>query len=422
MDLQHRWESGGLCSDGWLERLNIGSDYGWNAGLHGLYAISEEWENSYRLGYEGSSQREFSAFERIEGRRNDERINLSNQLKLGEDSPLKLTWASDFTRQSAEHTGLAKAYRDHEYTWKNDLRTALEYGSFTTSAMGGLDLQEQLYEEILTQGQRSYAGLYTIWQETADDSAAVDARTIKYRFDTPDENDLNDRDELRHIITFRAGKRLWQGFGFQLELKADLNHLVYIYRPRSAENRWTRVFTLSCAVPWQDGWMENMARFTVVGNYTVYDYPPAKTELSRVYRIFSVQDTLRIGINSNWSVKLGNVLIFDEHGRFHWEDWTEDVSEDGFNTSTSLLLNYNERKFQCGFGWRVYQRYSWLHLRGDERMRADAVRSHGPAISLNADPADRLHVEFNASVLEVTDRNRAVYRLPDIRCIMSWKL
>ena len=422
LDLQHDWGSGRLNGEGWLDRLNTGSDYGWNTDLNGLYAISEEWENSYRLGYDRSSQREFSAFDQIEGRRSDERINLANRLKVGIDSPLKFIWASNFTRQSTEHTGLAKEYRDHEYTWKNDLRTTIKYSSFMTSAMGGLDLQEQRYEAILIQGRRSNLGLYTIWQGSSDDSAAVDTRVIKYRFDTPDENDLNDRDELRYILSLRVGKRLMEGLGFQLELKADLNHLVYIYRPRSAENRWTRVFTLACGVPWQYGRFRNMARFTVVGNYTVYDYPPAQTELSRVYRIFSVQDTLRIGINRNWSVKLGNVLMLDEHGRFHWKDWTEDVSEDGINTSTSLLLNYNDRKLNCGIGWKLYHRYSRLHLRDGERVRGDAVRSQGPVVSIGAEPADRLQVDFRASILEVHEKSRTVYRLPDVRCVLSWKL
>ncbi len=423
MDIQCQWSDAVLQADGWLNRLNVGNDYSWTAAMNGEHSFTQEADDQYNVSFSSTSQREFSASEiGAEGQRYDERLDISNRLTGGKISSMQVTWKSDLSRQRTAHSELTREYTDHQFTWENDISAVHEYEGFRTALTAGLDLQEQQYADALVQGQRNYLGIYTMLAGSFVDSSAIEARVINYRFDTPDENDLNDRDELRYHIVFRTGKKLLPGLGLRVKLEADLHHLVYIFRPRSAENRWSRLFRLSCELPWQDGNVTNISRFSVVGNYNVYDYPPAENELSRAYRFFNAEDTLQFKIHPRWDLTLGAALLLDEHGCFRWDEWVEDISENGYNLSTSLMAHYKTDGVLIGFGWKLNQRYSWLHVSGGEKVRGDAVRSDGPSIQLQVDPAERLHVEFSGHVLRVDDRHRRAYNLPDIRCSLTWLL
>ncbi len=422
LNLLGNWRGNNLRADGWLNRLNVGNDFGWSASISGEHAFSGEAGDMYTVSYRENGQREFSVSEESEGRRRDERLNISNRLSGGGDSPFRMVWDSEFSRQRIEHSGLPREYTDHEFLLENDVKVVYGGGGFRGAVTGGLDLQEQQYEDALIQGRRSYMGIYAALLSSFLDSSAVEARVINYRFNTPDENDLNDRDELRYLLVLRAGKKLLPGLGARVKMEADLHHLVYIFRPRSAENRWSRMFSLSCELPWEEGSVKNISRFSMVGNYNVYDYTPADVELSRVYRFFSVDDTLQIQVHPRWELMLGTELLVDEHGRFRWDDWVEDISENGYSLTTSFMTYYNVHGLRAGFGWKTHHRYSWLHVEGDDRMRGDAVRSQGPALYLRADPAERLNVVLNGQVLHVNDSRRGNFDLPDVRCSLTWML
>jgi len=409
-------------ADGWLNYLNTGSEFGWSAKMDGVYEISSEANDIYELTFERSSRREFSPYELIEGRRNDESLNIFNRLGSSRTEPLQMTWDSELARKRASHSGSVRERRDHEFTWENELHLVYSRSGLRTTTLAGLDLQEQQYENALIQGQRTYLGLHTVKFNALLDSVAFEARVIKYRFDTPDEDDRNDRDELRYLLTIRAGEKITSNLGVRLKLETDLHHLVYILRPRSAENRWSRLFSFSCELPWRDDPVTNIARFTVAGNYNVYDFPPSDTDLSHVYRHFSYEDTLRFTVHTRMELELGTSVLIDEHGRFRWDDWALDISENGYSMSASFTGAYKTEDLRFGLGWKTHHRYSWLHQSGGGKIEGDNIRSDGPVLSLKAAPADRLRVDLSGQVLRVRHRSRSPYNLPDIRCSLSWML
>ncbi len=420
LNLKDDWASGELRAGGWLDRLPGGNNYKWDTALYGNHSFPGGAGDHFTVSFAHSDRREYSATGPV-GRRSDEQLHLNNRLVSARSTPLQLGWDSELTRQRISRTNPETGYSDLEFVWENGVDLTWRSNRLSGIASGGVDLQEQQYDEALTQARRTHLGFTTTYRRSPDDSAGIDARVIRYRADTPDEADKNDRDELRYIVAVRAGLGLAPGFGLRVELSADLHHLVYIFDPRSEDNRWSRLFSLACELPWQDGPLDNAARFAVVSNYTDYDYPPFDTTFSRAYRSFTASDTLKLAIWRMLNLEVDLSALIDEHGRLNWQEWVEDISETGYGLTAAVIPTWASPDYSLGIGWLVHRRHTTLCYE-DEKIDGESVHSHGPVATIRTPSTSRLKAELTGSVLWVEDRKRGSYRLPDIRCTLTWSL
>ena len=448
-----RWTAGfdgandnnNLQTNGWLDRFPDGNDYGWSAVLRGDYAFSDQGYDSFTMLYSGDDRRQSFSLAETESRRYDETLILSNHLTTSEQeypssrpADWSMSWDSEMIRQRTTHSGDRIDYSNQEFMWRNDLHlgwliSRVVFGNIT----GGIDLQQQQYAGSMTQGRRTHIGMISQYTPSSSDSLSLETHAIRYRYDTPDESDYNDRDELRYMIAVRYGKKLTPQFDIKLRLEVDLHHLLYIYRARSGENRWTRLLMLVAELPWNNEPVNNIARFAVTSHYTNYDYSPATESMSRVYRSFTAGDTLHIAFSHRFDCEADFALTIDDHGRFRWNDWVEDVSEDGYSYTIALKPSGTVGDYRIGAGWSWHRRLTTLHLASDgtgssgETVEGENIRSTGPLFSF-AFPASRyagpsgeryskgLRVELTGSILWVDDRLRGSYRLPDIHLLLLW--
>jgi len=419
-DLSRDLDGGSLTANGWFERLKAGSEHGLFGDLSGKYKFIGGGQDRYKVFFKRNEHAEYGLVSGSRGYRRDENFSLTNHLVSDEDASFQVSWDSNLSNQVISHTGLPLEYKDREFAWQNEIGTNLMLSGFITGFIAGIDIQEQRYNEAVAQGRRNYFSLESTTAETFLDSATINARIIKYRYDTPDINDSNDRDELRYLISLNGAKKLTSELGFRFRIETNLHHLVYIYSMRSAENRWTRVFSLSCELPWQRGSFSNNCRFAIVSTYTVYDFPESDSDLSRVYRFFSAEDTLSIDLSNSFRLECRSALLLDEHGRFRWAEWKEDVSEDGYSLSASLIPVYHNGDVILGAGWETHHRYSWQHQADGSKVGRESVISYGPVMYIKSNPTTRLVVEMSSSVLHVKDRFRGSYNLPEITCSLTW--
>ncbi len=410
----------GLRGEGWFENLPSGNDFSWSVAYRGEHGLIGEAVDRLSARISHSRQREFAFGGGRLDRRIDEDIQLTNRLTSGASSPLRLAWNSEFRRRRSSHRSPLGSYDDREFNWRNGLEVDWGTGSFATRLSGGIDLQEQQYAGGLTQGRHTRLGLTVWFYGSSSDTLSLTTATTKYRFDTPDKADYNDRDELRYKVELLGRWMITPRFSFRADFAADLRHLVYIYRPRSGENRRERSFRLGAALPWNDVNLVNVARFTVTSRYTDYDFPPADESLSRVYRAFSAADSMRVNLPGGGYVKISSALVLDDHGRLRWEDWIEDISEDGYSFTLAVAPVYEWKGCRWGFGWSWHRRETRLHL-GDGRTEpGESILSSGPVFSVASLRKRPFHAELTGRVLEVSDRLRGSYRLPDVTCSLVW--
>ncbi|MGE5499839.1 MAG: hypothetical protein ACM3Q2_17335, partial [Syntrophothermus sp.] len=141
----------------------------------------------------------------------------------------------------------------------------------------------------------------------------------KLRYDTPSEENFDDRDELMSIFRVLYLKKLTPYFNTFLNLEANLNHVVYIFAERSSNNNFMRFLKLSTGGDYKGQAITSKNTFEVSANYTVYDYEDVNPNFrSFSFRQMSMQDSTTIMLARKLAFNAFGYLKFSEQGDFNW--------------------------------------------------------------------------------------------------------
>lgn len=407
-------------SDGWIDFFEDKNDHGFAAEIFGEWGDSTLINNRFRSGYFTKNNQEITpGISRYGSRINDELL-LNNVLESRISPMWKFKWDSELNRKKSLNENTGNEY--YEFQWENNLETTWKGEFLHFMGFGGIDLQEQEYNHGLSQGRRTKLGLLFNLRETLLDSIGLRMLAIGYRFNTPDKLDFNDRDELRYQVSLDLGKNISSFSGIILTLQTDLRHFVYLYRSRSAENRWTRLFQLTVAIPWKNSLINNHAKFSVTSNYTVYDFEEVDLQQSRVFRFLTCSDSLLLIFNRNLRVTINAKVIIDEHGRFSWDKWKADLSDKGYSYDVAVLPEYSQEYFNLAIGWGWSKREVKFQRGSTGNIADEMVKSHGPIINLQTLNSSNFRGEVVVNIRYIEDVDHRNYSLPEAMVILTWMI
>ena len=324
----------------------------------------------------------------------------------------RLMWHTSLSRSALD---FRYASEDQKYETGEAFLSSQNYGAFTLIAPDN-------------QGIYTNLNINTQWRVSHTDSLGFYAGIQRYRYDTPDPENFDDRDELRYrfriqeIHTFSSELRL------RTRLNLNLLHFVYIFGERSADNNWTRILRFNPSVIWTPSNKVRMTQTTEVLINTVdFDYEALDPAVkSYLYRKFSIEDSLWIQLLPKTSVHLYYEFELDENGKFLWKDWLEQKLIDRKNQSFSIYLNYSpSRSLKLVSGYTLYFRQGYRYAIGvnskqQKEMTID-FRSSGPTLRLEY-LGKRLALFVNGNIIgtRILDQKKQVLTRLDLN--MSWKL
>jgi hypothetical protein len=187
-----------------------------------------------------------------------------------------------------------------------------------------------------------------------------------FRYDTPSSLNDDDRDELLQILRFFL--RIKMSREIEIEVPLDLNnqHLVYIFSTRSVNNNWNKIIKLSPSITFENSRVKNKARFSVLANYTIYDFESQVSVVkSYIFRQFYLSDSISFPIFDRISFDGNFQLIFSESGRLRWKEFKERPIIFISTREYSFKLNYslNDRaKFSLGYHLFEERRFRFVEL------------------------------------------------------------
>ena len=264
------------------------------------------------------------------------------------------------------------------------------------------------------------------WRIQATDSIMVTSRLQRFRYDTPDPDNFDDRDELRYRLNAHYIHQFSPQLTAHLYLSMHLTHYVYIYGQRSADNNWTRILRLSPAIVWnvRPGWQWSHTA-TVLANYVAYDFESIFPNVrSFLYRKFQYETRTNIDITSRSNVVLTYRIELDENGKFIWEDWVEQKLID--RNSHTFVAAYTYRPLQrlrLKGGYNLFIRRGYRYMFhpsiGQQREMNTDFNTHGPFLSLDFQN-QRLRVAVRASTIATRTLTVQHQTLTRIDGTMSW--
>ena len=219
------------------------------------------------------------------------------------------------------------------------------------------------------------------------------------RYDTPSQENFDDRDELNYLIYF--GYKYDNLRNLQLINSVDINlyHTVYILAEKSSNNNWNRVIRFtskSYFTPFKA--LRTNNSFSVLANYTVYDFEDLiSTVKSYSFRQFDFKDSTNLDISRYFGLDLfGEVKLYDR-GELNWREFAEkplNYFEDRiFNTR----LNYFYTKdIVVSGGYRFYEQRRFNYVSGVKTFDS-SIKTYGPVGQLRMYISNKSYIEMVAS-------------------------
>lgn len=231
--------------------------------------------------------------------------------------------------------------------------------------------------------------LRTKWRYNRTDSLLFTSNLQRYRYDTPDEDNFDDRDELRIRSFLQSIHYLSSDIRLKLTLSLNMFHFVYIFGEKSADNNWTRILSFKPQMIWKP---RPNIRFSqtaeILANYVAYDYEELlPSTRSFLYRKFRLEDSCQVQITPQTQMSAFYRLELDETGKFAWDHWKEQKLSDRLSHSITLSLKHHLLKsvmITPGYTFFIRDgyRYQANTLGLIERNKNLDFQSHGPTISI----------------------------------------
>jgi len=263
------------------------------------------------------------------------------------------------------------------------------------------------------------------------DSMMTNFSISRYRYDTPDEDNYDDHDELRINAGISQIHHFNELMAIRLNLGINLKHLVFIFGERSADNNWMRIFRLSPEVVFVPTrtfqWVQSLE---VLANYVDYDFDASfnPTDIrSYVFRKFSMQHVWRYQLSRAILLNLNYRLELEENGKLIWDRWKETIITTRRNHYVRASVDYvptPSLTFSTGFV--LYERKENFKIYessvGSNAPNRNDYLSFGPSVKVIYAPHPRLNFLLTAIRRFIDRVEQNQYNVNNINLSLSWYL
>lgn len=145
----------------------------------------------------------------------------------------------------------------------------------------------------------------------------------KLRYDTPSEENFDDRDELLSIVRLRYTRQFTPFFEGFLNTEGTYNQTVYIFSQKSSNNNINRILKLAAGGAYRGANLISVNSFEVSANYTVYDFQDLNPNIkSYSFRQFTASDSTNYSFNKKLKLSLYGYVKLSEQGDLKWNEFT----------------------------------------------------------------------------------------------------
>jgi hypothetical protein len=187
----------------------------------------------------------------------------------------------------------------------------------------------------------------------------------KLRYDTPSQNNDDDRDEILSIIRLRYAKNLSPYFQAFINTEATISHVVYLFASRSSNNNINRVFRLAAGGYYQGANVSSLNTFEVTANYTVYDFEDISTSLRSIsFRQFTATDSTRISISNRLAIVLNGYVKLSQQADLNWGEFSERPTRflREIYADPKLVFTYEGALLGIGFRYFSLATFNYVEL------------------------------------------------------------
>lgn len=266
------------------------------------------------------------------------------------------------------------------------------------------------------------------WTPSTMDSLNFVSAVRKRQYDTSDTSNYDDRDRLRYEFYLSYGHEFSPKFRLNARSQVILEHLVYIFSEKSDQNNWNRIVKLGPEVYFEPlSSVHNVTSFELVANTTDYDFELDPSFIkSTIYRRYTASDSLVWVIQRGWSVMVKYSLDLEDGGRFIWDDWVQQISEE-YRTHRAALLVMRETRtgIRLDAGASIYERKGWEYtlepVVGTVKSPFMYLSRWGPLLQFSYPSSLNLRIEAAGDLSWVHEWGQEDYTIVNLDVRLTWR-
>ena len=207
--------------------------------------------------------------------------------------------------------------------------------------------------------------LSALYNISPNDIINLKFNLTKYQYDTPDSTLNNDdRDELRIIGGIEYNRSFSPVLNFGIEAYINFFHQIYIFKERSANNNWNRIFRLSSFIEYSDNNFNNTLKNEILANYTVYDFEDLYSQSpSYIFRKYILEDSMSYKILPRLITGFKGKYEFEDKGSFFKSKFAQQILQSTESIYVDVFLRFkNIYLLDFDSGIAFYNRNDWRHV------------------------------------------------------------
>jgi len=184
----------------------------------------------------------------------------------------------------------------------------------------------------------------------------------KLRYDTPSDENFDDRDELLSIARIRYSRLLNPFFEFFTALEGTYSHIVYVFSEQSSNNYINRILKLNSGGSYRGKNFVSTNSFEVSANYTVYDFEDINPNYrSFSFRQFTASDSSLLSLGRNYLISFNGYLKYSEQGDLKWKSFSTRPNRYLEEFYAEPRLIYRMQVFNISAGFRFFSLKTYLY-------------------------------------------------------------
>lgn len=244
----------------------------------------------------------------------------------------------------------------------------------------------------------------------------------KLVYNTPSEDNFDDRDELLSIFRLSYLRTFNKFFNFFINLEGSLNHLVYIFAERSSNNNYRRIIKLNSGGEFLSSRLYSKNTFEVSANYTSYDFEDINPSIrSFSFRQFSAKDSTSYNFFNKVYLDLAGYVKLSEQATFVWKKFASNPERYLVEYYFTPIFNVRSDGIKFGAGIRIFSLQTFLYNKNNEKYLSNKYNSIGPITNFlirlpNVDLALYGYYEF------ITNEDNVKRELANLTFNVNWRL
>lgn len=282
--------------------------------------------------------------------------------------------------------------------------------------------REEIEFQKNNQAETATLSLYTNWKLTDNDNIIFSLYHRKLVYDTPSDENYDDRDELLSIGRIGYERKLSPLFRMLFNLEGSLNKIVYIFSERSSNNNVRRFLKFSTSGYYAGTYLTSSNSAEISANYTTYDYEYLNSSLqSYSFRQFTLKDSTTYKISKRIRLIFNGYIKLSEQGNFDWATFSGLPSRYLDERLFEPRMGYFTENLNLSWGIRYFNLCIYSVNSSDVRTKTSDYLSVGPVSEIKYRIGSKIDLTF-FGWYEFINGDGAKREVPNVIFKMNWMI